>query len=215
MSRPRTRPDRDVLQAAIGVITRLGPARFTLADVSAESGLAPATLLQRFGSKRGLLLAVAAQASPDVDQCFAEVRARTASPLAALEASLDEMTRYVRTPQEMANSLAFLEMDLTDADFHRLAQRSSKAILAGYRALLDEAVQQREIVPCDTARLAHAIQALASGSLLEWAIHREGRLADWLRRDVETLLAPLRTRRRKGPRTKPARPRRSRPAQRA
>ncbi len=215
MSRHRTRPDREVLEAAIRVISRLGPARFTLADVSAESGLAPATLLQRFGSKRGLLLAVAAQACPDVDHCFSQVRARTASPLAALEASLDEMTRFVRTPAEMANSLAFLEMDLTDPDFHRLALRSSKAIVAGYRALLEDAVQAREIVSCDTARLAHAIQALASGSMLEWAIHGEGRLADWLRRDVEMLLAPLRTRRRKAPRAKSVRPRRSRSAQRA
>jgi AcrR family transcriptional regulator len=209
MSRHRTRPDSDVLAATIRVISRVGTARFTLADVGAEIGLAPATLLQRFGSKRDLLLAVAGQSTDMVAECFSQVRSQNPSPLAALDATLDEMTKYARTPEEMANSLAFLEMDLTDPDFHRLARRSSKAILAGYRALLDDAIAARELVACDTSRLAHAIHALANGSMLEWAIHREGPLADWLRRDVATLLAPLRTRKKKV-----RRPRRSRLSQR-
>ncbi|MCA1563440.1 MAG: TetR/AcrR family transcriptional regulator, partial [Acidobacteria bacterium] len=42
--------------AAIQVMARLGPVRLTLADVAREIGLSPATLVQRFGSKRGLLL---------------------------------------------------------------------------------------------------------------------------------------------------------------
>jgi AcrR family transcriptional regulator len=197
MSRHRTRPDSDVLAATIRVISRVGPARFTLADVGAEVGLAPATLLQRFGSKRGLLLAVAGQSTDIVAECFSQVRSQNPSPLAALDATLDEMTKYARTPEEMANSLAFLEMDLTDPDFHRLARRSSRAILAGYRALLDDAIAAGELVACDTSRLAHAIQALTNGSMLEWAIHREGPLADWLRRDMATLLAPLRARKKR------------------
>ena len=205
MSRHRIRPDSEVLAATIRVILRIGPARFRLADVGAEVGLAPATLLQRFGSKRGLLLAVAGQSTAMVAECFSQVRSQNPSPLAALDATLDEMTRYARTPKEMANSLAFLEMDLTDPDFHRLAHRSSKAILAGYRALFDDAIAAGELIACDTARLASAIQALANGSMLEWAIHREGSLADWLRRDVETLLAPFRTAKKKARRTSPSR----------
>jgi hypothetical protein len=125
-------------------------------------------------------------------ECFSQARSGKSSPLSALNSALGEMTRYARTPEELANGLAFLEMDLTDPDFHRLARRSSKAILAGYRALLDDAIAAGELVACDTARLSHAVHALANGSMLEWAIHREGALADWLRRDVATLLAPLR-----------------------
>jgi AcrR family transcriptional regulator len=202
MSRHRTLPDSDVLAATIRVIVRLGPARFTLADVGAETGLAPATLVQRFGSKRGLLLAVAGEGTAGIAQCFARVRSRNRSPLAALNAALNEMTRHAKTPEELANSLAFLEIDLTDPDFHRLALLNSKAIHGGYRALLDDAIAVGELALCDSARLSRAIQALANGSMLEWAIHREGRLADWLRRDVETLLAPLRRRGRKAGRVK-------------
>jgi hypothetical protein len=117
--------------------------------------------------------------------------------LAALNATLREMTRYTGTPEEMANGLAFLELDLTDPDFRRLARRSSKTILAGYRALLDDAIAARELIACDTGRLARAIQALANGSMLQWAIHGEGHLGDWVRRDVATLLDPFRARKNK------------------
>src|SRR5262245_45373389 len=84
MPRPRTATDAAILEAAHRVIARLGPARVTLADVGREAGLSPATLVQRFGSKRGLLLALARAAAGSVGDCFAAVRAAHASPLAAL-----------------------------------------------------------------------------------------------------------------------------------
>ena len=66
MARPRTIPDADVLAAAARVVGALGPARLTLAAVGDECGLSPATILQRFGSKRALLLALAAHGRDDV-----------------------------------------------------------------------------------------------------------------------------------------------------
>ena len=63
--RPRGMEDAAILRAAAEVIGRTGPARFTLAAVASEIGLVPATLVQRFGSKRGLLLALARQSATD------------------------------------------------------------------------------------------------------------------------------------------------------
>lgn len=187
-------PDSDILMAAFRVIERLGPAKLTLAGVAAEAGLAPATLLQRFGSKRGLLLAAAQMGAEGMDSCFAQVRAAHPSPLAALFASFEEMAKHATTPEAMANSLAFLQIDLTDPDFHRLAVMSSRAMIAGFRALLDDAVSERELVRCDTARLARALHAASSGSMLTWAILQEGSAADWMRKDMEALLTPFRAR---------------------
>jgi AcrR family transcriptional regulator len=192
MGRRKVTPDADVLTATMRVVNRVGPGRLTLADVAAEAGLAPATLLQRFGSKRGLLLAVAEQSMAGVDECFARVRSAHRSPLAAVIASLEEMTHMCDTPEALANNLAFLEIDLTDPDFHRLALAHSRVMLAGYGALLDEAVTAGELVRCDTARLARALSAMAGGSMLNWAILREGTVTQWLREDIETLLGPLR-----------------------
>src|SRR5437867_3204962 len=119
MSRPRTIADADILAATARAISRLGPANLTLADVAKEAGLSPATLVQRFGSKRGLLLALATGTVESVEACFQAVRAAHRSPLDALVALATEMTRHVDTPEEMANHLAFLQIDLSHPDFYR------------------------------------------------------------------------------------------------
>ena len=185
-------PDSDVLMAAFRVIERVGPNKLTLSDVARESGLSPATLLQRFGSKRGLLLAAAQLGADGMDQCFAQVRAAHPTPLAALLAAFEHSASFATTPEAMANSLAFLQIDLTDPDFHRLAVAGSRAMIAGYRALLDEAVSKRELVRCGTGRLARALHAASSGSMLTWAILREGSCVEWVRNDMEALLEPYR-----------------------
>jgi AcrR family transcriptional regulator len=115
--RPRTIDDASILEAAGRIISRQGPGRFTLADIASEAGLSAATLVQRFGSKRGLMLALARSARDSVDACFELVRAANPSPLAAVLAAGTEMTRYVNSPEEMSNHLAFLQADLSDPDF--------------------------------------------------------------------------------------------------
>src|SRR5215470_2805366 len=111
---PRTRlkPDSEILIAAVRVIERLGPARFTLADVGKEAKMAPATLVQRFGSKRGLLLAIAKRGGPGVREEFARIRAESKSPLLAIEAVARCMSQMAKSPEAFANHFAFLEMDL-------------------------------------------------------------------------------------------------------
>ena len=192
MSRTRTKPDAAVLEAAHRVIARLGPAQFTLADVAKETGLAPATLIQRFGSKRGLLLALAKIAAEGAGACFEMVRAGNRSPLKALFASFAEMARLAETPEVLANNLAFLQMDLTDPEFRPWTVMNSRATLAGFRELLEDAIREGELMRCDTEGLARLIQAATHGSMVAWAFHQEGAVEEWLRRDMEMLLRPYR-----------------------
>jgi len=192
--RPRTIDDAAILEAAGRIVSRQGPAKFTLADIAGEVGLSAATLVQRFGSKRGLMLALAGSARDSVEACFDVVRASNPSPLAAVLAAATEMTRYVTSPEEMSNHLAFLQTDLSDPEFYAVMLENSRRIVAGYRRLLDEAVAAREVVPCDTARLARAVDAVAGGSLIGWAVYREGTAEAWVRTDLHTLLDPYRPR---------------------
>ena len=184
--------DAKILAATARMISRVGPARLTLADVGDEVGLAPATLLQRFGSKRGLLIAVVQQTLESVDDSFTSVRASRQSALDAAIAAAGTMAEHVRTPEELANNLAFFQIDLSDAEFHRLALEHSRRVRAGYQALLQEAISVGELIECDAGALAGALQAVAAGSLLNWAIHRDGPVADWVRADIETLITPYR-----------------------
>ena len=191
-ARPRTLADEDLINAAIRAMSRLGPVKLTLAEIAREAGTTAATLVQRFGSKRALMLKISAQAAASADGCFDMVRAaHPRSPLDALIAAATMITEHMGTPEELANSLAFLQIDITDPEFHRYTLEMSKKHLAGYKALLNEAIAAGELTPHDTTRMARAINAMSGGSLIAWAVFREGTARQWLRRDLETLLGPL------------------------
>jgi len=207
---PRTRlkPDSDILASAVRVIERLGPSRFTLADVGREAGVAPATLLQRFGSKRGLLLAIASQGASGVHEEFRHIRTESRSPLRGVEAVARCMAQMAKTPEALANHLAFLEIDLADPDFHRLALAHARQFNAELRMLLEDAVRAGELRRCPVARLARAVQSLMGGSLLNWAIYREGKADAWIAADLGILLKPYQA----NAASRPKAPRRRKPS---
>lgn len=191
--RPRTVEDEDVFAAVGRALARAGPLRMTLADVADEVGVTPSALVQRFGGKKPLLLAVVARGVDEVDARFAAARARhPASPLAALVDALAEGARTVETPEAMASALAFLQVDLTDPDFHRLTQAHFARLRAGLRALLADAARAGELSECDVDALARALVVTYNGSLLTWGVERDGGVVDALRRDLEAALAPRR-----------------------
>jgi AcrR family transcriptional regulator len=198
--RPRETSDEQLLAATARVMQRRSPTQLTLADVAKEAGVVPATLIQRFGTKRGLLLAMCSTAPAAVPQQFAAVRAKHASPLKALVELYAYCTSFAPTPEAMANGLAYLQIDLTDPEFHAITLAQFRAIRAETKKLLDEAVAARELRPCDTAELARLIQHVNGGAMLAWAVYRQGLVGAWVRRDLEALLAPYRgPRRRKSP----------------
>lgn len=191
--RPRQVSDEEFLRAAFRAIARVGPSRLTLADVGDEAGVSAAAVIHRFGSKRGLLLAAAADAASGTTYIFAGLRAKHRSPVRALLGLAECMTLLGATPEEIANTLAFLRLDLTEPDFHRHALEGSRAMHAGIRELVKNAVATHELIPCPAGRLASALQATMNGSQLNWAVHRKGAMTTWIRRDLETVLEPYRT----------------------
>jgi AcrR family transcriptional regulator len=192
MGRPRTVTDEDILAAAARAMARRGPVALTLADVAEEVGLSPAALIKRFGSKRGLLLAVSTGASAELKTELAALRRAHASPLAALIRATTHLARHTASAQELAHHLAFLQIDVTDPDFRKPMLEMSRTTLAGYQQLLDDAVARRELLPCDTATLARLLNAVVGGSLIAWAVFRKGRAEDWVRADIEAALQPYR-----------------------
>jgi AcrR family transcriptional regulator len=191
--RPRQTSDEQILAATMRVMQRLSPTQLTLAEVAKEAGVVPATLIQRFGTKRGLLLAVCGTAPASVPQQFAAGRTKHSSPLRALIELYADCSGFAPTPEAVANGLAYLQIDLTDPDFHAITLAQFRAIRAETRKLLDEAVAASELRTCDTAKLARLIQHINDGAMVSWAVYREGSVAAWVRRDLEALLAPYQT----------------------
>lgn len=189
--RPRETSDAEILAATGRAMQRFGPSQLTLAHVAKEAGVVPATLIQRFGTKRGLLLAACSTAPGSVPQQFAAAREKYKSPLKTLVELYVECSNFA-SPESMVNGLAYLQNDLTDPEFRMITLAQFQVLREETRKLLDEAVAERELVKCDTADLARLIQQVNGGSMLDWAVFREGSLASWLRRDLEALLKPYR-----------------------
>ncbi|MET8546775.1 TetR/AcrR family transcriptional regulator [Kitasatospora sp. NPDC004799] len=161
----------------------------TLAHVGAEAGVSPATLSQRFGSKRGLLLAFAADAAANAAAPYRRARAAHDSPLAALHAAADEFAGHMSTPEELANHLGMLQLDLSDPEFRVHAAEHTRAVDAALRELLADAVASGELPSgTDIPRLARAVQVTTDGSLLRWALTGDGDPAALLHDDLDHLL---------------------------
>jgi AcrR family transcriptional regulator len=185
--------DEAIFAAAGRVMSRVGPAQLMLADIAAEAGLTAGALVQRFGSKRDLLLTVAARAAETTPAMFAELRAAHPSPLAALRAYGDCMAAMGQSPSALAHHLAYLQMDLTDPDFHRHTMTQAHATRAALRELITAAITVGELGPAvDPDALARTVEVTVGGSLMAWAFYREGKAADWVREDLDAVLRPYR-----------------------
>lgn len=189
-SRPKTSSDADVLMAAARAVSKVGPARLTLAHVAAEAGIAPATLVQRFGSKRGLLLALVQEGAGAPADEMRSLRSKHISPLAAIRAFAECTAGMAPTPEELANHLAFLNIDLTDPEFHQYALKQAQAFQVEMESLVKAAIAAGELVRTNSAQLARLIQETLHGALVSWAIFREGSAKNWVRREVDALLKP-------------------------
>ena len=187
VGRPRTHSDDALLDATFRAVGAVGPARLTLADVAREAGVAPATLVQRFGSKRALLVAAASRSAA---RAGTALPAPGEAPLAALVDGLISLTAPVRDPAAFANHLALLQLDLADPELRALAVAHARGLRRAIRALLNAAVAAGELEPCDTRDLADAVHATFHGALLDWAVDRRGTLARRVRRALDAVLRP-------------------------
>ena len=189
MPRPRATSDTDILAATGRAIGAHGPGKLTLAHVGAEAGISPATLSLRFGSKRGLLLAFAAGTAADAAAPFRRARAAHDSPVAALHAVAEEYASSMSTPEEMANHLGMLQLDLSDPEFRTHAAAHTRAVDTALRELITDAVARGELPPrTDVPRLARAVKITIDGSLLRWALTGDGDPATLLHDDLDHLL---------------------------
>lgn len=195
--RPRTVEDSAILQAAVTVIRRIGPERMTLADVGEAAGLSAATLVQRFGSKRDLMLSVLKFTTDGLGHRFQSAISSSDSPLEAIFAAAMDRAPDAG-PEEVANMLAFYLSDFGDPDFRALALENSSNAVAGFKKMLDEAVAEGELAESyvDTTQLAETIYSLVMGSLLTWTVKGEGTYRAKIRSELDVLLRPFR----RGPR---------------
>lgn len=189
--RPRKVSDEDVFNAAYQVMQRVGPRELTLADIADEAGVTAGALVQRFGSKRELLLKLSERYSSGTGEMFAALRQAHRSPLATLRAYADCMAGMAATPAALLRNLSYLEIDLTDADFRKHLEKSARGTREALQNLVRDAIAAKELVPTTNARqLARTIEAVIGGSMLSWAHYQEGTASKYVRDDLNAVLKP-------------------------
>ena len=189
--RPRKVTDQQLFAAAHAVMSKVGPRELTLAAIAKEAGVTAAVLVQRFGSKRSLLLALFEEAANGTSEVMAALAKQHASPLAALLAYAECMAGMAASPAALARNLAYLQIDLTDPDFRRHLVTQAVATRAALRRLVQAAVESGELARnVQPAQLARTIEATLSGSMFTWAFYQRGTAAQWMGTDLKAVLAP-------------------------
>ena len=181
--------------ALVRVMLRRGPVELTLREIAAEAGVTAGALVQRFGSKRAMLLAHAryAAATGDVGVTSAPP---TSWPLKALRSVTAVHAQLAGSPRAALRNLAYLHNDLADPVLRRHLLRMSRAARVHYEKLVAAAVAAGELrADTDTQTLARSIEVTLGGSFVAWTLYREGSAADWLREDLEATLRPYLVRR--------------------
>ena len=189
--RPQKVSDDEVFAAAQRAMSRKDPHELTLADIAGEAGVTPGRLVQRFGSKRGFFAALTKRFAGSAKPVFDGLRAAHRTPLATVRAYAACMADLAPSPAALLRNLAYLQQDLTDDTLRRHLVENARATRREIQSLLEEAVRVGELSrDVDAKALARTIETVVGGSLMSWAMYREGRAADWIRRDLEAVLAP-------------------------
>ena len=182
--------DEDVFAAAQRAMTRQGPHELTLADIAAEAGVSAGRLVQRFGSKRALLLALSERFAGSAGPVFAGLRAAHASrwrrsgPTRRAWRTWRHSGGVVEEPRLPAGRSHRPRIPGSPPGKRpRDASRDRSTAESGRRA----GELKRDV---DARRLARTVETVIGGSLMTWACYREGRAATWMRRDLDAVLQP-------------------------
>ena len=173
MPRVKKVTDEAVLAGALKVMFRAGPEAFTLAGVAAEVGIAPSTLIQRFGDKHGLIIRALVQDTAG----YAELLEH-APVVVGREAVLDLFwlaTPDIDDPKALAEQLLWLREDFRDPELNALARERFRML----RSAIADRLPPLCVSPEVGARL---IEAQWQGALNQWGFFPEGRLADYVAR---------------------------------
>lgn len=175
-------------------MARVEPDKLTLALVGQEAGITAGALVQRFGSKLGLMRAFTARFAGGAEEMLQYMRSKAGSPLGALEAYASSVAGMAESPATLAHHLAYLQMDLTDPEMFAHVREHAVATRQALVRWIEEAIRAGDLRrDTDALSLARLVHATASGSMLGYAFFREGTPDQWVRQDLAIALGPYRT----------------------
>ena len=190
MARPRAIEDRRLLSAAAEVLAEVGPSNFTLERAAQRAEVSAATYVKRFGSKKGLFLALnrdwVAAIAPGVDRA---VHGRTGAD--RLREAAMWSVADIDVPEHAANMLATLALDLADADLQALLDEGWALLCERLAAVIREVAAELPHAP-PAEEAARMLFALVEGNRIAWCVRPVGSLEERIRTHLDLVLATWR-----------------------
>ncbi len=177
MARPKTVSDEAILDAAGRVLRQSGPAGVTFAAVGAEAGLSPATLVQRYGSKDGLMRATLLRAWDQLDISTQVVDELSPADAEGAVALLVALSGDYGDHEQYAEGLLVLREDMRDPALRERGARWGEVLAQalGRRLTADEAAQRR---------LGRLMATQWQGALIWWGFEREGSVGEYVQKQL-------------------------------
>ncbi len=185
MARPRVLSDEQVLDRIASMLDSAS-ASWTLAGAAAAAGQHPATLIKRFGSRHGVLLALSRRWIVSIP-----TGPTTAEPYGELQAWAASLSEGQASPAHLLARIDMLVEDLRDGELRALLHTGWDRHTAYLAALVEPAQhagQLSHVVPAAT--IAHLLLDAAHGGLLRAAVTPHTDAAD-PGRGVRSLLEAL------------------------
>src|SRR5262245_22334315 len=178
MPRPKTLPDKDVLEAAYQLMHRHGPDALTFATLAQACGLSASTLVQRFKSKTELIHNTLSYAWYRLDEKTALLSAKVPKTAEGAIQLLTLLSKDYGGIEAYADALLILREDLRNP---ALRVRGAK-----WKAVLCQAVED---CFAETPRAPKGIGLLMAsqwqGSLLWWSFDPQGRVDDYVEENLK------------------------------
>jgi AcrR family transcriptional regulator len=175
MPRHKSISNDDILDRALPIMAAAGPAGFTLADLAREVGVAPATLLQRFGDKQTLVTRAFAR---DNERFVHWLESQPEGVGANIVIRIySDATKLFGDNPSLADHLLWLREDIRDPALNRLARQRFKL----FRAMI---MKRLPPLPISPHKAADLLDAQYHGAVVQWALDPRGRLADFVARSL-------------------------------
>jgi len=159
MGRRKTVSDHALLDSLLAAMEQAGPDAFSFSKASAAVGLAPATLVQRFGSRGAMIEAILLHAWDRLDEATALADTETSPDAAGAIAMLMRLLPAAEADQDIADGLLLLREDFKNPAL-RMRGQAWGAYLAS--ALGGRLTDQPEVAE----RLGWQMASLWQGALI-------------------------------------------------
>ncbi|WP_413709075.1 TetR/AcrR family transcriptional regulator [Rhizobium sp. Rhizsp82] len=184
MPRTRTLPDEQLLEMVLALIHAEGPDAASFGAVAKVSGLSGSTLVQRFATKAGMLRAALLHAWDRLDAETARIAsAADKTPEGAVGLLTALSQDYGEDPAAYAQGLLVLREDFRDPVLRARGAAWAKALTAALSECLASSP--------DAETSARLMLSQWQGSLLWWGFTSEGRVADYVERELRLFLKTL------------------------